>query len=538
MSELLEGSVYFRTLEDISKDFECSEITVAFLHDNTTNSFTNVFSVSEMCPIEQLKSNEIFDFNSAGNKVHFKRLSLGKGRTIYVTRYFSNKPVDCIEFYRGRANTRILSMDNDELIISSFCNQLKEEPLNEVPVLIPSYKHKNTSLGAILPKRNVSMRVCSRIDLEGSTIGSFTNDELVEISRFIEEVLGINIIKYSEYFGAVLLCFSNPIIRSVEERLAKLENQILIQLFERKERTITDGVIEISDERINGKGFVIRKTIEKPHFLVDIPCPPDKLRVRIFNKENELIEDSESYFLKSINLQIGIMGAKRKVTITDKEQNTNTYEIDTVIYESANQKREMSVKKLLIENEEFRELDTLEEKRIFIYFPGNESNSKKYAQEIIRELLGKAKERCTICDPYLSGNDVIEYALFVKNTSVQVELLSSSGFLIKKIKDTDKIYGEELKNVIDSIKRKDSTMKIKCHVLAGREKSPLHDRFIIIDDDVYLLGSSLNEFGTRATTLFKSPDPRPLVRQADIWIQDDKYSMPIELWIENHNMKV
>jgi hypothetical protein len=59
---------------------------------------------------------------------------------------------------------------------------------------------------------------------------------------------------------------------------------------------------------------------------------------------------------------------------------------------------------------------------------------------------------------------------------------------------------------------------IECKVLKSRsDKSPLHDRYIVVDESVFLLGSSLNEFGSRATTLIKVPAPSVMISQAENW---------------------
>jgi hypothetical protein len=48
----------------------------------------------------------------------------------------------------------------------------------------------------------------------------------------------------------------------------------------------------------------------------------------------------------------------------------------------------------------------------------------------------------------------------------------------------------------------DSTNTVEVRVMAG-DKAPIHDRFVHVDDDLWLLGSSLNEFGSRGTTAVK-----------------------------------
>ena len=45
----------------------------------------------------------------------------------------------------------------------------------------------------------------------------------------------------------------------------------------------------------------------------------------------------------------------------------------------------------------------------------------------------------------------------------------------------------------------------------------IHDRFIIIDDVVYCLGSSLNSFGKYDTVLYKSPNSKAVIERVQYW---------------------
>ena len=83
----------------------------------------------------------------------------------------------------------------------------------------------------------------------------------------------------------------------------------------------------------------------------------------------------------------------------------------------------------------------------------------------------------------------------------------------------EKTNAEQLSENIREFQSQYPLQKIQCKVLKGR-KSPLHDRYIVIDNDVYLLGSSLNEFGARVTTIIKVPTPIKMIEQAEEWWAD------------------
>ena len=69
---------------------------------------------------------------------------------------------------------------------------------------------------------------------------------------------------------------------------------------------------------------------------------------------------------------------------------------------------------------------------------------------------------------------------------------------------------------------------LECRLLIGR-KAELHDRFIVADDNVWMLGCSLNEFGNRATTLIRVPKDykKKLIDRAEEWWKDDSLSVCI-----------
>jgi hypothetical protein len=49
----------------------------------------------------------------------------------------------------------------------------------------------------------------------------------------------------------------------------------------------------------------------------------------------------------------------------------------------------------------------------------------------------------------------------------------------------------------------------------GGKSSAIHDRFLLVDERVWLLGSSLNEFGSRGTMLVELPLPSRIVSKLD-----------------------
>lgn len=517
-------------LDNICKEYERSEITVVFFHDKQRKKYINIFSVAEMCPIEQEESDKIID-----GKYNCKKKTINKFKDIYISRMFSNNSKDSLNFFRGNGNIRTIDID-EKINIESFPNALEQEPKHEVPLLVDKSSYKNYDILNILPYRKLPVYICSLIDVYNETKSLFTDKEFIDVCEFILDVLGIDLLKYNEYFGSILLCMPNYILRDVNISISKSQHELLVSFLERKDKSILEGRIELIDERINGIVPINNIKITSKQMLINIPYFPNKLRVRLFDSNDDLIYESSSSFIKSINMDIGIKDNTLKINAIDKDRKEKVIEIDKVTYNQFNigEKTTYGAENKLIDMKRNRELDKLEEERSFIYFPGKNSESKIKAQKIIRELISKAREECIICDPYLSAKDVLDFAIRVETKGVKIKLISSAAFLNRKVEnDKSRKEGYKLYNVINQLNNQNIGNEIVCHVLKGRKKSPLHDRFIVIDKNVYILGSSLNEFGSRATTLFKVPNPKVLINQANVWFNDEEESLSIDKWISN-----
>ncbi|WP_372489987.1 VPA1262 family N-terminal domain-containing protein [Chitinophaga sedimenti] len=176
------------------------------------------------------------------------------------------------------------------------------------------------------------------------------------------------------------------------------------------------------------------------------------------------------------------------------------------------------------------------------FFPRGQQ-SVEAAKAIVQELLNRARRRCMILDPYFGWSD-LEYAFRISNLSVPVQIISSWAHLstrprverpvlskwrriwnIIRGKEIDQEKGEPflypLYHSYIEHKKIYPSQQMEIRVLPG-DRSPLHDRFIVVDDEVYLLGSSLNEFGNRTTTISRVPVPEPMIEYAmNLWNNQD-----------------
>ncbi len=518
-------------MDDIAQDYERTEITTILLYHRLEKQYMNLFSVAEMCPPEQAPSPPITSVDAQGNLFNQAREAINRNLTIFVMRRFCNTPSVALTFFRGQDGHHTMTdIDGAKVDVQDASPPVLEPP-NDVPLVLP--QSTDSGMAMVLPRRLTPLRVCARLDARGAARKLLDDDAFDKVTGLTRQHLGIDLARFSEYLGATLLSFANPILRQMTLRLSKDYPHLVLTLYPRRSRSLEGLSVELTDERPTGRGFSVRYPCQTRQQIIPLPNVPYCLRTRLFHPQGDVLFDDATRVIQGTQINLGLIGPTRLLNMTHPDGRTETHKIETVRYDPpASVSSALTPEQILIAADRSRELDALETQRQFIYFPPDPS-SKTKGKAIIRELLGQAREKCFICDPFLSARDVAEFALFVRNAAVEVRLIGSLWWLRQNVKDSvpKRTRAEELQKTIQSITRQDPTIQIACRVLKGKDKSPLHDRFLVIDDQVYILGSSLNEFGNRATTLFRVPNPHPLVAQAKEWWFQDTEAVGLDAWV-------
>lgn len=493
------------------------EITTVALQDRTSgqnNLFYNIYSLVEFCHEEQEKSENI---KEAGRQ--FVRYKVNKNYNVFIQRDFIDDVQVGLNFYRGKGHVHQLPKD----FLQDY-ESLIEEPPRENCILFDINAVDISPLMRVLPHFDKTIWLSMKLSQSDKLLSLLTEEERWETGRFIEQHLGIPLNLYNEFWGGMFLCAKNAQLRYMDYQLGKDRMSLIVSLLPFEDAELYDGWIELFDERRYGAGFYIKEKIKQSRFMISFPYEPEKLHVRVYDKHGQLQDDRSSVFLKEIRFNMGIQSARR--IFSDGKQKT---EIAMKQYDNfVVGKRSQTISDNVRDAEHKRYLASLEKERIFIYFAGKEEEKERAAQ-VVRELIASAKERCVICDPYFSKKDFLNYGIHVTSVNLVLKIVTSAAFLKTKVDgETELRQGKLLHEILKDMSK--HHIPVMCYVLKGT-KSPLHDRFIVIDDEVYLLGSSLSEFGSRATTLYRVPDPNLLIRQVERWMQDKDRCPLLEEWI-------
>lgn len=373
---------------------------------------------------------------------------------------------------------------------------------------------------------------------------------------FIARRLHINLKDYPEYLGSVALVVPDPIIKQIDN--------FLIPSNERRGERIFYRFVPRPGQALDG--LKITMFDEQAHLLlnfetIDVPTngilDVDKVSclgaygyVVTHPVHGILVYHPPAGFLRQIGLNMGIVSQVRKVSVpmgespkspqTEYRVHRTQYDQNSVIGDEPSVPN-MNVRVGVAARQREKAANAARyDQRWF------GSGTREEAMAFMRTRVGRARSRIMVADPYFGVLQVPQYLLAITSGTVKVQILTSRlafegrcapetnqekatlsapETLIQKLfrwfhppnrpltLNTHILRLEEFSKEIERVK-KEGNADIEVMVLPG--KSPvLHDRFLVVDDEVWFLGNSLNTLGERASMIIKLPNPDEVRRELE-----------------------
>ncbi len=383
-------------------------------------------------------------------------------------------------------------------------------------------------------------------------------DRQKRVADWLKEFFFFDLCDYPEYWGGAVLIAPNPLFRAIEWYLKnnpenKSEESVVCRLHPRKGKDLTGLEITCMERE---SGHVIALPYQEPgisfdfgHFLEDtaaiVKCP----------QRGFLYRNDFTSWIRSIHANIQMMGNSYQFEVVDKETKkteqilvTPTTSVPSIVGDP----NDLSpTRKEAFRRKQRRDGEKMDQR----WFDGEEGREK--AKEKVRSILKTSRFATLIVDPYFGAYELGHYGLANGDWKVEVRILTSAEFLRKIRKGTAALNYSQLAKLWECIKSKftknakvideegdalwnfqeflteklgfkgKSDFPVEIRVMPG-ESPPVHDRFISVDNRVWLLGSSLNEFGKRGTMLLQLPDPDPVRENLERYWDT---SIPLRDWV-------
>lgn len=494
------------------------------------DSYILVFSViEEVLPFMQ----DYDDYKADGGFfIQRARGSVGKSKDkIYFTIDFFTVTKD---FLDNPAKNFILS--NQEKTRIACIGKYSPSPLAPDRVWITD-SHKSSDLLKCLPRREGSIYLKAWTDSSFSIGAEITaSDKFMSMySQVSTDHYGVDLSEYPDFIGNIYLLRYNPYYRKIHWSVSDNPPGIYASVIPSGYTGhITAEITNKSQSGLFGYETTADLDLSRLNHFIPLPYIPDSLDIHIKDNAGNLIEASDGItFIRKIG--VGMQVASSTISITHRDGHKDS----AVKYCSEDfsvGEGEQQTDVLLQSNEQVFKM--LENSLEFAFFNGSKIEAERQANKaraaaFIGRVLSRASRKCMIADPYFNLDDLSRYVYRMPQLDIAVRVLGSAEFLSDKTDDKKNKKNREkearaITASISAMKKKYPGMDIQFRLLTG--KSPLHDRYIVADDDVWLLGSSLNEIGRRACTIIKLPkaSARTIIAQLDSWWSDDVLTQPVE----------
>jgi hypothetical protein len=545
MLQKKESGIDLTGLQAQLQGYERAEITLLIAEKTRCKDFFNLLTLIELVPAEQADSLPIGE----GKHPHVIRANADE-YTLYAIRMTGLSVAEAAGMYANAPAG--LHLDHKGVKVDLTCRgTLTENPPAACPLLITE---TDRQLRPVLPQRHTAMRVWTQLNMDKEWLSGFSDTFMRKVTELSKQLWGYDLNAMPEHLGNVYLFGCNPLLRSWECRLADYDKSLLFRFNQRAGQSISACKLILEEVRGDQGGFYLEQILDAPDTLVTLPYFPDRLHIRLFDIYGHWIDHSFSgwsNFAFDLAIQDRVIDYR-----VQTESGIQVFSVPKYLSESrvAVGIYDWTAAHFLRDALASRRFEDLAKNKEFIFFP-KKSESLPLAKKAVRELLNSARRRCMILDPYFGAADML-YIYQIENISLAIRVISSAAHLNERPRppqppeppgwrgrwqrlrtawhgkpaNTAKTYMESLFTQLTEYAAVMQQQKIEFRVLRG-DKSPLHDRFLVIDDEVYLLGSSLNEFGSRTTTISRVPAPEEMIDQAEAWWKDDEVCPTIETLI-------
>lgn len=370
---------------------------------------------------------------------------------------------------------------------------------------------------------------------DASDLAHLIDDE--KAVDFIERVAHVNLAHYIEYLASACLVVPNPLIQKVDNFLVRKENaEVVFHRFIARPGESLEGLKIILYEENNDLLTMMHTQDIPADGVVELERTKcmGKYGYQVIHKDYGLIlQHQPAGFLRQANFSIGVVDKQFEVTTSVSSRKNSA--VNTYISPQVTKANESTVGADTVPHNFNGRIGTAAEQRRMIalakeqnqkFFSGN---SREGAMSFIRELMSKARHKLIIADPYFSGLQTTQFLYAVSNTAVKLEILTSQLAFAGKAEER-LAQAKELKDELVRAER-ETKRKVKAKVITG--KNPiLHDRFLVIDNDVWFMGNSLSDIGQRASMILKVPYPNEVI---DELVAIQNTAMPLDNFIDQHD---
>jgi hypothetical protein len=490
-------------IRQCEEDYGIAEVTAAAHVPPGRKTFTNILTVVELLHRE-LEPNPLLGLPPERGG-YPRRLNLGRrAGTLYVHRWAPTVP-DALRWYRGCFTGTMLVPGTAEPTTVDLGVLDSDPPWPHLAVETREF-WEHSSFWGKRPGGSRWHRLITRAPVE---VGEGWNASDFERARtWLLNEVHVDPFARCVLLGSCHLLLPNPVYRRLTTRVDARWQRVEVHLSPWAGADVSTLELVHWNRRAWGATSVVRVPLRSGENVVSLPEGVETVAHAVACAKRGLLEQSEAAsFMASVEFGLSVATERRTVHVPKRSGRApaETYTIG-VAHElertRVGEPRAPNALARLAEDESQQSAGELWKQLRVRWFDGDPTAGGK----AVRDIIGSARRTVRLLDPYFSRNDLLRFGLATSIHRLPVQILTSAEFCEQDDDELNVENGEALLTALESVRHQDPRLSIDVRVMLGR-KSPVHDRFLIVDETVWVLGASLNEFGDRGSLLLRLPPP-------------------------------
>lgn len=361
-----------------------------------------------------------------------------------------------------------------------------------------------------------------------------SKDQQAACSAWLREQLLVDVMSRPALWGSMHLRLPNPLFRSVARGMTPDGRQLVVRLTPYPGKLLDGLDVAFRDTRPGGclisqaavsQNLARLEASQRPSlFSLDVRC---RYRGLMFSVRDQA-------FIDQIRFRMALSSRQRRIVAPARGKGHAPDQYSVSVASPAQEVQvgdipapRVALTRLLEDESEFRARKAGEEMGQHWFM-----NQQAAAREFVRSLVGRAHESVFIVDPYFNAWALTAFAVATQLEGLPTRILTSAEHLRTRSGDNRREHGEVMLAELQALEKQDPSLRIEVRVARG-ERAPIHDRFLMIDEPaIWQLGSSLMDFGTRGTTVFRLPYPQQVrVPIEDAWLAAE----PLDAFVAARN---
>lgn len=467
-------------------------------------------------PPARMRGVENVDLKASDERLYFRRTLLSKE--------------DAVDWYRslneGERLTPVPTREEDREALDGLPIQVpKLDDVQPWPVLglpISEEPFSRTRAHSINPAPFVGS-VPGRLHRRfGDRVGLETFLEDRDAQAFVARRMHVDLLDYQEYLGSVVYIAPDPVVRQIDHFMVPAKDGHGERLIYRIVPHIGQDLEKVRVTAFDKEAHLLTsfKTYQVPeNGVLEVEkgtCMGEYGYVVTHEQHGVLDYQPSASFLRQMNLSLRVNSGKSLKVSAPLDDSASAPRMEyqaATGWETASNSILGEIKSPdagLRVSIEARKRERLAEAKQYgqRWF---DEGSRAEAAHLIRELLRAARTRVVVADPYLGATQLGQFLYAVHGSEVSVTLLTTSlAFQVQRDAGQTKVdLLNAFKRSLEELnKHQQLTPDVK--VISA---SSLHDRFLVIDDDVWFVGNSLNSLGEKASMIVKLPDPNEVIER-------------------------